>query len=226
MEYKNIVEGKFINRPNRFVAYVSIDDVINKCHVKNTGRCKELLTPNATVYLEKSSSPNRKTLYDLVTVKKGERLINMDSQAPNKIFREWVENSGYFNNLTSIKSEVYYGRSRLDFYLETKNEKIFAEVKGVTLEECGVVKFPDAPTERGVKHINELITATDHGYRAIAVFIVQMDNVEYFTPNNAAHPQFVTALKKAEEYGVEILVLTCSVTPSAVSVSGIIPYKL
>ena len=226
MEYKNITKGKFINRPNRFIANVEIDGNIQVCHVKNTGRCKELLVLNATVYLEKSNNPNRKTQYDLVTVKKGNLLINMDSQAPNKIFREWAENSGYFENLTKIKSEVTFGSSRLDFYLETPQYKAYAEIKGVTLEEKGIVKFPDAPTQRGVKHLQELITAVKNGYKAYAVFIVQMEKAKYFTPNYTTHPEFGNALKQAQENGVEIIALTCKVTPNSVTPLTQIPIVL
>ncbi len=226
MKYQNIVKGKFINRPNRFIANVEINGIEQICHVKNTGRCKELLIPNATVYLEKSNNSNRKTMYDLVTVKKGNLMINMDSQAPNKIFKEWAENSGYFENLLTLKSEVRIGNSRLDFYLETAEYKAYAEIKGVTLEEMGIVKFPDAPTQRGIKHLQELSETVQSGYKAFAVFIVQMEQAEYFTPNNATHPEFGTALKEARQNGVEIIAITCRVTPDSVTPLNQIPVLL
>lgn len=226
MKYNNIVKGKFINRPNRFISNVEIDGMVQVCHVKNTGRCKELLTPNATVYLEKSNNPNRKTMYDLVTVEKGDMLINMDSQAPNKLFREWVENGNYFEKPIKLKSEVKLGNSRLDFYLENNAYKGYAEIKGVTLEEDGVVKFPDAPTQRGIKHLQELTNIVSLGYKAFAVFIVQMENAEYFTPNYATHTEFGVALKNAQQSGVEIIALTCKVTPDSVTPLKQIPVIL
>lgn len=226
MKYNNIVKGKFINRPNRFIANVEIDGIVQVCHVKNTGRCKELLTPNATVYLEKSNNPNRKTMYDLVTVEKGDMLINMDSQAPNKLFREWVENGDYFEQSIKLKSEVKLGNSRLDFYLESNTYKGYAEIKGVTLEEKGVVKFPDAPTQRGIKHLQELTNIVSLGYKAFAVFIVQMEKAKYFTPNYATHTEFGVALKNAQQSGVEIIAITCKVTPDSVTPLNQIPVIL
>lgn len=226
MEYKNIVKGEFIKRPNRFIGNVIIDGTECECHIKNTGRCKELLVPMAEVYLEKSNNPNRKTMYDLVSVRKGNRIINIDSQAPNRIFREWAETAEYFKNITQLRGEVSFGKSRLDFYIETESEKIFAEVKGVTLESNDTVSFPDAPTERGVKHINELIKAKHSGYRAIAVFVVQMDNAKIFVSNDITHPAFGAALREAYKKGVEILVLGCKVTPNSISAYSTIPFKL
>ena len=165
MTYKNIIPGIFISRPNRFTAEVEIDGNIEICHVKNTGRCKELLIPGAEVYLQKSDNPNRATKYDLIAVRKGERLINMDSNAPNKVFFEYLQSGAYIKNITLIKPEARYGSSRFDFYVEAEGRRIFIEVKGVTLEENGVVMFPDAPTERGVKHLNELMRCASEGYR-------------------------------------------------------------
>ncbi len=163
MKYQNIVPGKFLTRPNRFIAQVEIDGVEHTVHVKNTGRCKELLVPGACVYLEKSNNPSRSTAYDLIAVQKGERLINMDSQIPNKVVEEWLRQGSFFHDLVLIRPETKYGNSRFDFYMETKGEKIFMEVKGVTLEEEGRVRFPDAPSERAVKHVEELIQAKRKG---------------------------------------------------------------
>ena len=216
MIYDNIYRAKFLSRPNRFIAHIEIDGKTEVCHVKNTGRCKELLTENATVFVQKSDNPNRKTQYDLIGVLKGEQMINMDSQIPNKVFGDWAKNSGFFGSLTFIKAEKTYGNSRFDYYLETETDRIFVEVKGVTLEEDGVVMFPDAPTERGVKHINELCQCIKDGYKACIFFIIQMDNVKYFTPNKRTHPAFADALKKAAENGVGVYALDCKVTENSI----------
>ena len=226
MIYKSIRKAAFLSRPNRFIAHINIDGREEVCHVKNTGRCKELLTENATVFVQESDNPNRKTKYDLISVFKGERLINMDSQIPNKVFAEWAETSGYFGNIKHIKAEKTFGSSRFDFYIETESDKIFVEVKGVTLEEEGVVTFPDAPTERGVKHINELCRCIDDGYKAYIFFIVQMDNVKYFTPNCKTHPQFAAALKAAAEKGVNIAVLDCRVTEDSIVADKFVEVRL
>lgn len=216
MIYDNIFRAKFLSRPNRFIAHIEIDGKTEVCHVKNTGRCKELLTENATVFVQKSDNPNRKTQYDLIGVLKGERMINMDSQIPNKVFGDWVKSSVFFGNLTFTKAEKTYGNSRFDYYLETETDKIFVEVKGVTLEEDGIVMFPDAPTERGVKHINELCQCIKDGYKACIFFIVQMDNVKYFTPNRKTHPAFADALKNAAENGVGVYALDCKVSENSI----------
>ena len=208
MEYKNIVKGTFLKRPNRFIAHILINGKEEICHVKNTGRCKELLTPGATVLVEKSSNPLRKTAYDLISVYKGSRLINMDSQAPNKVAEEWLKKR--FPN-AFIKSEKVWEDSRFDFYIENRKEKIFVEVKGVTLEKDGVVLFPDAPTLRGVKHLNGLIRWSNEGNRAMVLFIVQMNSVKYFTPNKETHPEFAEALLMAKEQGVEVIAVDCEV---------------
>ncbi|MBQ8784103.1 MAG: DNA/RNA nuclease SfsA [Clostridia bacterium] len=208
MKYQNIVKGTFIKRPNRFIAHVLIDGKEEICHVKNTGRCKELLTSGATVLLEKSSNPSRKTAYDLISVYKKNRLINMDSQAPNKVADEWLRIR--FPD-TFIKNEKAWEDSRFDFYIENGEEKIFVEVKGVTLEKDGVVLFPDAPTERGVKHINGLIRWASEGNKAMVLFIVQMNNVSFFTPNKETHPEFAEALLRAKEQGVEVVAVDCEV---------------
>ncbi len=226
MKYKNIIKGKFISRPNRFFAQVEIDGRAEICHVKNTGRCKELLIPGVTVYLEQSDNPTRSTKYDLIAVEKGTTLINMDSQAPNKVIYEWIKAGNYFKNITVFKPEAVYGDSRFDLYLEADGERIFAEVKGVTLENDGVAMFPDAPTERGVKHITELVKATQNGYKAYIFFVIQIDECRYFTPNIATHPQFATALKNAAEQGVNVIALNCHVEPDLLQIKDFVPVRL
>ncbi len=242
MEYKNIVEGRFVERPNRFIARVEIESTeeseqdggsgwlekvhVEKVHVKNTGRCLELLREGARVYLEKCGNPKRSTAYDLVAVEKGERMINMDSQAPNRAVEEWLRKGGLFSDIQMVKPEAVYGNSRFDFYVETGNEKIFMEVKGVTLEEDGIVRFPDAPSERAVKHVEELAAARREGYRAFVVFVIQMEGVEYFTPNRDTHPQFAEALCRAAENGVEILAYDCVVTPVSMKMNRPVPVVL
>lgn len=211
MKYKNIVKGTFLNRPNRFIAHVIIDGKEEICHVKNTGRCKELLTEGATVLVQKSNNPARKTAFDLISVYKGERLINIDSQAPNKVAGEWLKER--FPD-SVIKREVTHGDSRFDFYVENENDKIFVEVKGVTLEKDGVVLFPDAPTQRGVKHLSGLAKWTNEGNKAMALFVIQMNNVRFFTPNKETHPEFAEALIKAKNQGVEVVAVECEVGES------------
>ena len=201
MKYKNVVRGSFISRPNRFIANVDIDGKIEVCHVKNTGRCRELLLPGVEVFLERSDKPERRTKYDLIAVKKGKMLINIDSQAPNKVFGEWIRRGDFFKNITLIKPECTYKNSRFDFYIEADGKKIFAEIKGVTLENNGVVLFPDAPTERGVKHLSELIEAKHCGFEAYVFFIIQMKECNYFTPNKETHPEFAEALSIAKRHG-------------------------
>lgn len=225
MIYDRIYQGIFKERPNRFIAYVELNSGLEICHVKNTGRCRELLVPHALVFLQKSDNPSRKTAYDLIGVKKGDRLINMDSQAPNKVFKEWAENGG-IPHLTHIKGEQTYGSSRLDFYLETPDRKIFAEVKGVTLENDGIVSFPDAPTERGIKHIEELCSCIKDGYEGLLVFIVQMEGAKYFTPNDKTHPEFGIALRKAVKKGVRVLALECCITENSITATREIPVVL
>ena len=208
MKYREIVEGIFIDRPNRFIAHVDIDGVINTVHVKNTGRCKELLLPKTSVRLEVSDNPNRKTLYDLVAVyKKKFGWINMDSQAPNKVVKEWLEKQDY----DYIKPEYKYGDSRIDFYMKKENQEYLMEVKGCTLEIDGIGYFPDAPTTRGVKHLRELIKAKKAGYECAVAFVIQMEGVKEVRPNIDTHPEFGVALQEAKEAGVKILYLTCKV---------------
>ncbi len=215
MKYGKTLMGRFISRPNRFIANVEINGKTELCHVKNTGRCREMLISGAKVVLEESPNPARKTKYDLISVYKGSRLINMDSQAPNKIFGEYVRESGLFGKITLLRPETKYKNSRFDFYIENETEKIFVEVKGVTLEKDGAVFFPDAPTERGVKHIKELISAKAEGFRAGVVFIVQMENADYFSPSDENHPEFASALREAARLGVEIYAFSCRVTPDS-----------
>ena len=226
MQYRMIRKGYFLARPNRFIAHVELDGQIVICHVKNTGRCKELLKEGAVVYLEESDNSNRKTKFDLVAVEKGERLINMDSQAPNRVFQEWAEGGGFRGELNFLKAETTYGNSRFDFYWKSSNTQGFVEVKGVTLEENGVVLFPDAPTKRGVKHIEELIAAREAGYEAAICFVVQMACVRCFRPNDRTHPEFGDALRRAAQAGVEILAVDCCVERDSLKINGKIPVEL
>ena len=260
MKYNQVVSGTFLQRPNRFIAHVRINGREEICHVKNTGRCRELLVPGCTVYCAVSDNPQRKTKYDLIAVEKitetGTLLVNMDSQAPNAAAKEWLKSgASLFGKLDVIKPEYKYGNSRFDFYLECKNEqktpercaenhhkaihtatnlngdtpssthnaetclrKIFIEVKGVTLEDNGIVLFPDAPTERGVKHVRELIRCHDEGFETWILFVVQMENVLYFTPNRKTHPQFADALCEAQQAGVHLLAYTCKVMPDKMTI--------
>lgn len=229
MKYKNIVKGKFIERPNRFIAYVDVEGEKNNprtVHVKNTGRCKELLVPGATVYLETADNPNRKTKYDLVKVVKGERLINMDSQAPNKVVEEWLRDNQLYKNTTLVASEKTYGDSRFDFYIEGDGKKAWMEVKGVTLEREGVALFPDAPSDRAVKHIEHLIKAKKEGYEAYIMLIIQMKGIKYFMPNRETHLKFAEVLCKAEKAGVKVLAYDCNVTENGVKISEPVEVKL
>ncbi len=224
MKYNNILKGEFAGRPNRFIANVLIDNQIEVCHVKNTGRCKELLVKGAIVYLQKSDNLSRKTKYDLIAVQKGDRLINMDSQIVNYVALEYLPN--IFNNIKLVKPECKYGNSRFDIYVETDTDKIFIEVKGVTLENDGVVSFPDAPTERGIKHLKELQNAVTEGYKAYVMFVVQMSDVKYFEPNHITHPEFEEELKNAIEKGVISLAFDCAVTPDSIEIRKPILIKL
>ena len=229
MKYKNIVKGKFIERPNRFIAYVDVDGEENNpqtVHVKNTGRCKEILVPGATVYLEKSDNPNRKTKYDLVKVLKEDRLINMDSQAPNKVVEEWLRDNNLYKNTTLVKAEKKYGDSRFDFYIEGDGKKAWMEVKGVTLEKDGVALFPDAPSERAVKHVEHLIKAKKEGYDAYIMLVIQMTDIQYFTPNVETHPKFAEALIGADAAGVKVMAYDCYVTEHGMMINEQIPIKL
>lgn len=226
MKYENIYKGQFESRPNRFIAYVDICGKREKVHVKNTGRCRELLTDKAEVYLEKSRNPSRSTAYDLVAVRKGQRLVNMDSQAPNKAVEEWLCQGGLFPDVVKVRPETVHGNSRFDFYVETPGDRIFIEVKGVTLEQEDVVLFPDAPSERAVKHVNELSEAVGQGYKACIIFVIQMKGVKYFTPNRQTQPEFADALIRAREAGVEILAYDCHVTEDSMSIHEPVPVRL
>ena len=226
MKYERIETGRFLERPNRFIAYVEILGKKETVHVKNTGRCAELLIPGATVYVERSDNPERKTGWDLIAVEKGERTINMDSQVPNKVVEEWIRGGNLFPNATLIRPETTYGNSRFDLYIEADGRKIFMEIKGVTLEDDGIVRFPDAPTERGVKHIEELIKAVKDGYEAYLFFVVQMRNVKYLAPNRSTHPAFGEAMEKAKESGVHIIAYECDVEKDEITITKEVPVVL
>lgn len=212
-----------MERPNRFIAYAELNGKKETIHVKNTGRCAELLLPGAVIYVQESGNPERKTKWDLIAVEKetgrGKRLINMDSQIPNRVVQEWIEAGNLFPDVSLVRPETTYGNSRFDLYVEAGDRKIFIEVKGVTLEEDGVCRFPDAPSDRAVKHLEELIRAKKEGYEAYVFFVIQMKGVSYFTPNTDTHPAFAEALRRAKEAGVEILAYDCNVTPDSVVVA-------
>ncbi len=226
MIYPQVVEGVFLRRPNRFIAHVEIEGKEEVCHVKNTGRCRELLIPGCRVYLAKAQNKNRRTGFDLIAVWKGERLINMDSAAPNQVFREWAPSSGLFGENPYIRPETTHGDSRFDFYIEGGEKPTFVEVKGCTLESEGQVYFPDAPTQRGVKHLEGLIRCKEEGYDAMAVFVVQMENVLSFSPNDVTHPAFGQALRKAQAKGVQLLALSCHVEPDKLEIAAPVPIVL
>ena len=194
--------------------------------MKNTGRCRELLVEGATVYVQHHDNPSRKTSYSLITVQKGELLVNMDSQAPNAAVEEWLPKSGLFQEITKIKREATYGSSRFDFYVEADGKRCFMEVKGVTLEEDGVVRFPDAPTQRGAKHLEELCKCMEDGFAAYVIFVVQMRPVNYFTPHTERDPVFSAALKKAYDSGVSVLAVDCAVTPDTMEIREFVPVVL
>ena len=244
MKYNQVVSGTFLQRPNRFIAHILINGKEEVCHVKNTGRCRELLIPGCTVYCAVSDNPQRKTKYDLIAVEKSIEnqivfanagipslhgkstpeahstlLVNMDSQAPNAAVKEWLRSGASpFGKIDFLKPEYKYGNSRFDFYLECNSRKIFLEVKGVTLEDNGIVLFPDAPTERGVKHVRELIRCHEEGFETYVLFVVQMERAMYFTPNRKTHPQFADALCEAKNAGVQLLAYTCKVTPDVMKI--------
>lgn len=223
MKYDNIYEGRFISRPNRFIANIEINGTIEVCHVKNTGRCRELLLPGTTVYVQYADLATRKTKWDLIAVKKRESIVNIDSAAPNKAVAEWLRMGGLGFHPGFLKAEYSYGDSRFDFYLEHQNEKWLIEVKGVTLEEDGVAMFPDAPTERGIKHLNGLATHAKVGFHTAAIFVIQMDQVHSFRANEKLHPEFAIALKNAHLAGVNILAYDCLVTPDQMLIHNPVP---
>ena len=225
MNYPNMVPGIFLARPNRFVAHVEINGVVEICHVKNTGRCRELLPAGAQVWCQRSDNPDRKTKYDLIMVRKGDRLINMDSQAPNAAVREWLR-SGGLGELEGLKPEVFHGESRFDFSFWKDGRQHFLEVKGVTLENDGVCAFPDAPTERGTKHLRHLAQAAREGYGAWVLFVIQMTDVKYLHPNDSTDPAFGQALREAAAAGVKILAMDCAVTESTMEIQKPVEVRL
>lgn len=226
MIYSNIHEGIFLERPNRFIAKVNVDGCEEICHVKNTGRCRELLIPGTRVLLEKSANPNRKTKYDLVKVYKGDRLVNMDSNAPNAVFGEFLRAGGLGFVPDFIKAEYSHGDSRFDFYFEHDGKKAFAEVKGVTLEENNVARFPDAPTQRGIKHLRGLAECVAQGYEAYAIFVIQMRHIDRFEPAWNKHREFGLALQKAQQAGVKVLAFDCDVGYESLSIVDNVPVNL
>lgn len=226
MQYKRIQEGFFVERPNRFIAHIEIDGRIEVVHVKNTGRCQELLIPGVKVYVQKAENPERKTQWDLIAVIKGDRIINMDSQITNYVVKEWLEQGNLIEDITLIKSEVTYAKSRFDLYVETATRKIFIEIKGVTLERNNVVLFPDAPSERAVKHVRELQQACKEGYEAYIIFVVQMEGVEYFTPNKNTHLAFAEALLEAKKNGVNIYAYDSIVSGDEIKLNSLVPVIL
>ena len=225
MKYENMVPGKFLCRPNRFVAHVQIDGNVQIVHVKNTGRCRELLPEGVQVWCEKNDAPNRKTKYDLICVQKGDRLINMDSQAPNAAAGEWLRGGG-LPDVHQVRSEVKFANSRFDFAFQKEGKPCFMEVKGVTLENDGICAFPDAPTLRGAKHLRELIQAAQAGYGAYVLFVIQMENVQCLHPNDATDPEFGEALRQAERAGVRLLAMDCRVTPDSMNLRKAVPICL
>lgn len=231
MKYKKVVQGKFISRPNRFIAMVEACGEIQTVHVKNTGRCRELLIPGSTVYLSAADNPQRKTKFDLIAVeKKRENLppliINMDSQIPNDVTEEWLRKGLLYSKNLLISREVRHGNSRFDFYIECEKKRAFLEVKGVTLEREGKAFFPDAPTERGVKHVMELSECIKEGYSAYILFVIQMKGIYSFSPNDITHPEFGEALREAEKNGVKLLAYDCRVAPDSIELDAPVAIKL
>lgn len=226
MRYQYVEKGRFIARPNRFIAHVELGGGVEVCHVKNTGRCRELLTPGAPVYLARSENPARKTRYDLIAVEKGALLINMDAQAPNQVFGEWAAAGRFLPGLAGIRPEFTWEDSRFDFLLEDAYGPYFVEVKGVTLEACGEASFPDAPTQRGIKHLRGLQRAVGQGYRAAVFFVIQIEGAALFRPNDAAHPAFGAALREAAAGGVEVFAYSCRVLPDLLEISSPVPVAL
>ena len=225
MKYANMMPGKFLARPNRFIAHVQIDEQTEVVHVKNTGRCRELLPVGAEVWCQKSGNPSRKTKYDLITVRKGSRLINMDSQAPNLAAKEWLA-AGGLGSIESLRAEAKHGDSRFDFSFTKDGKQCFLEVKGCTLETEGVCAFPDAPTERGAKHLRGLTEAVKDGYGGYVLFVIQMEDVKYLHPNDATDPEFGRALREAAANGVEVLAVNCHVTVDEMVIRNFVPVTL
>lgn len=225
MHYENMVSGEFLNRPNRFIAHVRINGEEQICHVKNTGRCKELLVPGATVFCQRCENPNRKTKFDLIAVQKGDRLINMDSQAPNAAVGQWLK-SGGLGPISDLRPETTFGTSRFDFAFQKDGRQCYLEVKGVTLENGGVCAFPDAPTIRGAKHLQELTQASREGYGAFVLFVIQMTDVAYLHPNDATDPAFGQALREAAAAGVQVIAMDCQVTETSMVLQRPVPIQL
>lgn len=223
MIYNNIKPAKFISRPNRFIANIEINGNYEICHVKNTGRCREFLIQGADIFVQEFDSITRKTKYDLISVYKQERLINMDSQVTNKVIQEWMQDGFLFENISLIKPESKYKNSRFDFYVEAGKRKIYIEVKGVTLEEDGVVMFPDAPTERGVKHLRELEECIEEGFEAFVIFVIQMSDVKVFKANEEMHKVFAETLARVHHKGVQVLAYECLVTENSIKISKQVP---
>ena len=224
MEYEKMVPGMFLSRPNRFVVHVEIGGKTQVVHVKNTGRCRELLPAGAKVWCQQAANPARKTKFDLITVRKGDRLINMDSQAPNAAAREWLL-AGGLGEIETLRPETVHGDSRFDFSFQKDGKICFLEVKGVTLEENGICAFPDAPTERGAKHLRGLREAAKEGFGAWVLFVIQMENVKYLHPNDATDPAFGRELREAAENGVQILAMDCHVTESTMTIQNPVPVR-
>ena len=225
MRYENMIPGEFIDRPNRFIAHVRIGGEIETVHVKNTGRCRELLQPGVRVWCCHWDNPKRKTAYDLITVEKGTRLINMDSQAPNTAAREWLE-AGNLGQIENLRSEVFFGDSRFDFAFTKDGRPCFLEIKGVTLENDGICAFPDAPTQRGAKHLKELKRAVEEGCGGYVLFVIQMEDVTYLHPNDVTDPVFGEALREAAAAGVQVLAAQCHITPDSMTVTRQVPVDL
>lgn len=225
MQYENMVPGIFQARPNRFIAHVEINGQMEICHVKNTGRCKELLPHGARVWCQQFDNPNRKTKFDLITVQKGNRLINMDAQAPNAAAKEWLL-GGRLGEITELKGEYTHGDSRFDFSFIQDGRRCFLEVKGVTLEQEGICAFPDAPTERGTKHLRGLMKLAQEGYGAYVLFVIQMQDVRYIHPNDTTDPDFGKALREAAAAGVQVLAVDCDVTENTMAIRRPVEVKL
>ena len=226
MHYQHIEKARFLSRPNRFIAHVDLNGRTEVCHVKNTGRCRELLVPGAAVYLERAANPARKTKYDLIAVEKGGLLINMDAQAPNRVFGEWAAAGHFLPDVTLVKPEYTWEDSRFDFLLKDAQGEFFVEVKGVTLEEDGQCRFPDAPTERGVKHLHGLLRASQQGIRTAVFFVIQMKGPTSFRPNDDTHPAFGNALREAAEAGVGVYAYDCLVSPDSLQIDAPVPVIL
>lgn len=226
MKYENTKRAVFLDCPNRFIAHVDLNGQTETVHVKNTGRCKELLIPGTEVILEESVNPARKTKYDLICVNKSGRWINMDSQVPNKAAAEWIRAGRLFPEEVTLKTEKVYGNSRFDIYVESPCRKAFIEVKGVTLEENDIARFPDAPTQRGVKHVEELIRCQEDGYEAYLLFVIQMKGIREFEPNWSTHPQFGEVLQKAQNAGVHLLAYDCLIREDYIEIQDPVPIRL